>query len=322
MRAEAIAERPASRGAVALGSCRHEGHHPGRRLRHAAAPDHPRRSASSSMPVYDKPMIYYPLSTLMLAGIREVLVITTPARRRRSSSGCSATARSSASTHHLRRAAEPRRAGPGVHHRRRLHRRRRASRWCSATTSSTAPGLGTALRRITDVDGGRGLRLPGRRPDGVRRRRVRRRRHGALDRGEAGAAAESNYAVPGLYFYDNDVVEIARNLDAAAPAASSRSPTVNDAYLAARRPARSTVLARGTAWLDTGTFEALMRRQPVRARRSRSGRATRSAASRRSPGATAGSTTTSFARLGRRRWSRAATATTCRACSTRGEGRR
>ena len=162
------------------------------------------------VPVYDKPMIYYPLSTLMLAGIRDVLVITTPhdaEQFRRllgdgSQFGISIT---------YARAAEPERARAGVRARRRLHRRRAASPSCSATTSSTARAWALSSQRFADLDGRRGLRLPGRRPHRLRRRRVRRRRPRALPRGEAEAPA-SNYAVPGLYFYDNDVVAIARDL--------------------------------------------------------------------------------------------------------------
>ena len=82
-------------------------------------------------------MIYYPLSTLMLAGIRDILVITTPHDRPRFQRLLGDGAQWGMQIS-LRRAAEPGRPRAGVHHRPRLRRRRAASRWCSATTSSTA----------------------------------------------------------------------------------------------------------------------------------------------------------------------------------------
>ena len=149
----------------------------------------PRASASSWCPVYDKPMIYYPLSTLMLAGIRDVLVITTPHEAEQFRTGCSATARSSAST-------SPTPCSPAP-----TGWPRRSS---SARTTSAASSVGARARRqhllrrrarqpaaaLRRPRRRRRLRLPGGRPDGVRRRRVRRPGPGAVAGGEAGAPQE------------------------------------------------------------------------------------------------------------------------------------
>ena len=245
------------------------------------------------MPIYDKPMIYYPLSTLMMAGIREVLVITTPR-----------------TTDQFERLL-----GDG-------------SQWGIEITYAVQPspdglaqafiigadfigddavalvlgdnifygtGLGTALRQLTDVRGGHIFAYHVTEPSA----------YGVVEFDDDGTVLsieekpehpKSDYAVPGLYFYDNDVVEIARDLEPSArgeleiTARQRRLP-------AARRPHRHRAAPRH------GVVRHRHLRGPdgrgaVRPRRRGSGRARRSAASRRSPGATAGSTTTPSRALG------------------------
>ena len=205
------------------------------------------------MPVYDKPMIYYPLSTLMMAGIREVLIITTPDDQ----------------------AQFQRLLGDG-------------SKWGIELTYAAQPspdglaqafiigadfigddsvglvlgdnifygtGLGTSLRSNTDVTGGHIFAYHVTEPSayGV----VEFAADGqVLSIEEKPQQPKSSYAVPGLYFYDNDVVQIARDLKPS-PRGELEITGVNDAYLQ-RGDLSVTVLPRGTAWFDTGTFEGLM----------------------------------------------------------------
>ena len=152
---------------------------------HAAAPDHAGIS-KQLMPVYDKPMVYYPLSTLMMAGIREVLVITTPQdadQFQRLLGDGSAWGIEISYAVQPSPTGSPRRSSSAP-------TSSATTRWrsSSATTSSTAPVSARRSRATPTVDGRAHLRLPRQRPVGVRRRRVRRRRHGAVDRGEAGSS--------------------------------------------------------------------------------------------------------------------------------------
>jgi glucose-1-phosphate thymidylyltransferase len=205
------------------------------------------------LPVYDKPLIYYPLSTLMMAGIRDIQVISTaqdvPAFHRLLGDGASFGVE-------ISYAIQDQPAGLaqafviGAHH---------------IGTDSVAlalgdnifygPGLGTNLGSFQSVSGGAIFAYwvadPSRYgvvefgADGV-----------ALSLEEKPATPKSNYAVPGLYFYDNDVIEIARGLRPS-PRGEYEITDINRTYLNQGRLVVK-VLPRGTAWLDTGTFDSLL----------------------------------------------------------------
>jgi glucose-1-phosphate thymidylyltransferase len=205
------------------------------------------------MPIYDKPMIYYPLSTLMMAGTREVLVITTPQdvdQFRRLLGDGSAWGMS------ISYAVQP--SPDGL-----------AQAFIIGAdfigTESVAlvlgdnifygSGLGTALRTKETLTGGHvfayrvadpsAYGVVEFAPDGT-----------VLSIEEKPEHPKSNYAVPGLYFYDNDVVAMARELRPS-PRGELEITGINEAYLR-RDDLTVTVLPRGIAWLDTGTFEGLM----------------------------------------------------------------
>ncbi|MCU1537401.1 MAG: Glucose-phosphate thymidylyltransferase [Humibacillus sp.] len=205
------------------------------------------------MPVYDKPMVYYPLSTLMMAGIREVLVITTPQDGPQferllgdgSQWGMSITYAVQASPDGLAQAFVLGADFIGQDQ----------VALVLGDNIFFGPGLGSRLRDNTDVIGGHvfAYRVADPTAYGV----VEFDADGTvLSIEEKPARPKSNYAVPGLYFYDNDVVEIARNLTPS-ERGELEITAVNDEYL--RRGALTvTPLPRGTAWFDTGTFTGLM----------------------------------------------------------------
>ena len=204
------------------------------------------------IPVYDKPMVYYPLSTLMLAGIRDILIITTPHDAEQferllgdgSQFGVKITFAQQPSPDGLAQAFTIGADFIGAE----------KVALVLGDNLLYGPGLGTQLKRFADVDGGAVFAYWVAEPTayGVVEFDAQGR---AVSLEEKPAHPKSNYAVPGLYFYDNDVIEIARNLSLSTRG-EYEITDVNRAYLE-RETLRVEVLSRGTAWLDTGTFDQM-----------------------------------------------------------------
>jgi glucose-1-phosphate thymidylyltransferase len=205
------------------------------------------------LPVYDKPMIYYPLSTLILAGIRDILVITTPTDAAAfnrlladgSQFGISVTY-----------AVQP--IADGLAHAFVIGREHIGNECVALVLGDNlfhGPGLGLQLSRFREINGGTifAYRVSDPSAYGVVEFDDQGR---AVSLEEKPKSPRSEYAVPGLYFYDNEVVDIAASLTPS-DRGEYEITDVNRAYLD-RGKLSVEVLPRGTAWLDTGTFDSLL----------------------------------------------------------------
>lgn len=204
------------------------------------------------IPIYDKPMIYYPLTTLMMSGIRDILLITTPHEqemfKRLLGDG-------SDWGIHLRYAVQP--SPDGLAQAFIIGEEFIGDDKVSLVLGDNifhGSDLGTSLRECTDPDGGIVFAYQVSDPERYGVVEFDKDMH-ALTIEEKPRQPKSSYAVVGLYYYDNDVVTIAKNINPS-DRGELEITTVNEEYLK-RGKLKVRIMDRGSAWLDTGTFESM-----------------------------------------------------------------
>ena len=205
------------------------------------------------VPVYDKPMIYYPLSTLILAGIRDILIITTPHDAEQFKRLLGDGSQFGINLSYVQQASPDGLAQAFI-----LGEEHIGNETVALVLGDNifyGQGMGTQLRKHENIDGGAVFGYWVKNP----------KAYGVVEFDDAGQAVsleekperpKSHYAVPGLYFYDNDVVGIAKDLKPS-PRGELEITDVNRRYLERSR-LHVEQLPRGIAWLDTGTHESLM----------------------------------------------------------------
>jgi glucose-1-phosphate thymidylyltransferase len=205
------------------------------------------------MPIYDKPMVYYPLSTLMLAGIREVLIISSPEYKEQFINLFGDGSNLGMDIQYSVQASPDGLAQAFIIGEKFLGKEKVAL--VLGDNIFHGSSLGTSLVQNTDLDGGLVFAYQVSDPSS----------YGVVEFDESMKAIsiiekpispKSKYAIPGLYFYDNSVIEISKTITPSTRGELEIS-SINQAFLEQKR-LNVSILDRGTAWLDTGTFDSMM----------------------------------------------------------------